>query len=198
MHSCDLLIGALNKYQGSIILVSHDRYFVSKTANKIWEIVDQQIKEFDGGYEEWVEWKERMKKAQQASAKSESKKKDDNDYRKPSQQDVVAKKEPAAPAPAAKPVAQPQAPINKDAKKELQRQQKIFQQLEEKLGELNKTRSKFEADLASPEVYADRTKFVAAESGYKKATQEIESLNKDYEKAFEKIMELETELGVNN
>src|SRR6478609_5399320 len=41
IHSCDLLIGALNKYQGSIILVSHDRYFVSKTANKIWEIVDQ-------------------------------------------------------------------------------------------------------------------------------------------------------------
>jgi ATP-binding cassette subfamily F protein 3 len=195
MHSCDLLIGALNKYQGSIILVSHDRYFVSKTANKIWEIVDQQIKEFDGGYDEWVEWKERMRKAQQASAKSESKKKDDNDSRKQSQQDVIAKKETAAPVAVAKPVAQPQAPINKDAKKELQRQQKLFQQLEERLGELNKTKSKFEADLASPEVYADRNKFVEAESGYKKASQEIESLNKDYEKAFEKIMELETELG---
>ena len=37
---CDLLIEALNKYEGSIILVSHDRYFVSKTANKIWEIDD--------------------------------------------------------------------------------------------------------------------------------------------------------------
>ena len=44
MHSCDLLIEALNKYQGSIILVSHDRYFISKTANKIWEIVDHDIK----------------------------------------------------------------------------------------------------------------------------------------------------------
>jgi ATP-binding cassette subfamily F protein 3 len=199
MHSCDLLIGALNKYQGSIILVSHDRYFVSKTANKIWEIVDQQIKEFDGGYEEWVEWKERMRKAQQASAKNESKKKDDNESRKQPQQDIVAKKEIVAPVPATiKPVAQAQAPINKDAKKELQRQQKLFQQLEEKLGEQNKTKLKFEADLASPEVYADRNKFVEAESGYKKASQEIESLNKEYEKVFEKIMELETELGVNN
>ena len=62
MHSCDLLIEALNKYEGSIILVSHDRYFVSKTANKIWEIVDHEIKEFKGGYEEWVAWKERMAK----------------------------------------------------------------------------------------------------------------------------------------
>jgi ATP-binding cassette subfamily F protein 3 len=60
MHSCDLLIEALNKYAGSMILVSHDRYFISKTANKIWEIVDHEIKEFKGGYEEWVEWKERM------------------------------------------------------------------------------------------------------------------------------------------
>src|SRR5436190_13301343 len=60
MHSCDLLIEALNKYEGTIILVSHDRYFVSKTANKIWEIVDHEIKEFKGGYEEWVEWKKRQ------------------------------------------------------------------------------------------------------------------------------------------
>ncbi|HQU56146.1 MAG TPA: ABC-F family ATP-binding cassette domain-containing protein, partial [Chitinophagaceae bacterium] len=60
MHSCDLLIEALNKYAGSIILVSHDRYFISKTANKIWEIVDHEIKEFKGGYAEWVLWKERM------------------------------------------------------------------------------------------------------------------------------------------
>ena len=63
MHSCDLLIEALNKYEGTFILVSHDRYFVSKTANKIWEIVDHEIKEFKGGYEEYVAWKERMAKA---------------------------------------------------------------------------------------------------------------------------------------
>jgi ATP-binding cassette, subfamily F, member 3 len=195
MHSCDLLIGALNKYQGSMILVSHDRYFVSKTANKIWEIVDQQIKEFDGPYDEYVEWKERMKKAQQSSAKTDSKKKDDNDSRKQSQPQVAVKKENPVAAPV-KPVIQ--APINKDAKKELQRQQKVFEQLEQKLSELNKIKAKFEADLALPEIYADRGKFVEAESGYKKASSEIEVLNKDYEKAFEKIMELETELGVNS
>ena len=71
MHSCDLLIEALNKYEGSIILVSHDRYFISKTANKIWEIVDHKIKEFKGGYEEWVAWKERMAKQKDGSQKSE-------------------------------------------------------------------------------------------------------------------------------
>ena len=33
IHSVDLLAEALNKYEGTIILVSHDRYFISKTAN---------------------------------------------------------------------------------------------------------------------------------------------------------------------
>src|SRR5206468_1359171 len=46
---------------GSYILVSHDRYFISKTANKIWEIVDHKIKEFNGGYEEYAEWSERTR-----------------------------------------------------------------------------------------------------------------------------------------
>src|SRR5689334_12768048 len=50
MHSSDLLVEALNRYEGSYILVSHDRFFISKTANKIWEIVDYKIKEFKGGY----------------------------------------------------------------------------------------------------------------------------------------------------
>src|SRR6188474_2424854 len=67
MHSCELLIESLNKYEGTFVLVSHDRYFVSKTANKIWEIVDHEIKEFKGGYEEYVAWKERMAKASSES-----------------------------------------------------------------------------------------------------------------------------------
>src|SRR5258706_9937302 len=67
MHSCDLMIDVLNKYQGTYILVSHDRDFISKTANKIWEIVDHEIKEFKGGYEEWVAWKERMAKREVGS-----------------------------------------------------------------------------------------------------------------------------------
>ncbi|MCA6474733.1 MAG: ABC-F family ATP-binding cassette domain-containing protein, partial [Chitinophagaceae bacterium] len=74
MHSVELLAEALNHYEGTYILVSHDRYFISKTANKIWEIQNNRIIEFKGGYHEWVEWNERMQK-QQENAKSESKEK---------------------------------------------------------------------------------------------------------------------------
>ena len=69
IHSVDLLIEALNKYEGSYILVSHDRYFVNQTANKIWEIEDYKIKEFVGTYDEWDRWKQERKSAEIESSK---------------------------------------------------------------------------------------------------------------------------------
>jgi ATP-binding cassette, subfamily F, member 3 len=181
MHSCDLLIGALNKYQGSIILVSHDRYFVAKTANKIWEIVDQEIKEFKGGYEEYVAWKERMAKQEADARKLEGKKTD-----KSAKQPVAA---PEPPKPEAKPATG--VPINKDAKKELQRQQKLFQQLEEKLALAKNEKAKLEAALSSPDTYSDKQKFTQTESAHKHASNELAKIEKEYEAAFEKLMELE-------
>ena len=176
MHSVELLADALSKYEGTYIFVSHDRYFISKAANKIWEIVDGVIKEFKGGYEEWVEWKNRIA----TSAPSKAPKQPEKTKNTPEL--VVAEK----------PTGQP---INKEAKKELQRQQKIFQQLEEKISHLNTKQTELQSLLQSPEVYSDRNKFQQTEQELKKVSQELTVLNKDYEKVFEKIMELESELG---
>lgn len=176
MHSCDLLIEALNKYEGSIILVSHDRYFVSKTANKIWEIEDRQIKEFKGGYEEYVAWKERMSKKNNAQAKQ-----DKAEKAEPVKQEAVAPK----PKPAS------QAPINKEQKKELQKQQKAFAQVEERLAIVQKQKAEFAGMLADPAIYSDKAKFLETEAAYKKAESEESQLNKQYEQLFELIMKLE-------
>jgi ATP-binding cassette subfamily F protein 3 len=180
MHSCDLLIEALNKYEGTIILVSHDRYFVSRTANKIWEIVDHELKEFKGGYEEWVAWKERMAKQEVKAGKP------DHRNTKTAKTLTVVKEE-------TKPAESKSAtPINKDVKKELQKQQKIFQQLEEKIAETTKRKIALEASLVDPQVYSDKKKFLDAEAQYKHAESELVKLNQDYEKVFEKIMDLES------
>jgi ATP-binding cassette subfamily F protein 3 len=195
MHSCDLLIEALNKYEGSFLLVSHDRYFISKTANKIWEIEDQQIREFKGTYEEWVDWKERnvAAKAQQPVGTA-----------KAQQGPVAAATAPRAsntqpqaaakPATAPSPAPPPAAPINKEAKKELQKQQRLFQELEQKIATLNKQKDLLEASLADPATYSDKNKFVKAESDYKRAADELEKANRQYEQIFEKIVELEKAL----
>ena len=180
MHSCDLLIDALNKYEGTLLLVSHDRYFVSKTANKIWEIVDGEIKAFKGGYEEWVDWKQRMSKGQTELSK---------------------KKDPAPPSNhATKPIASPKetvkaapinAPIDKEKKKELQRVQKEFQQLESQLAELNQKKTSLESDLASPDVYSDKDRFQSTELAYQQVIQDWQHINRKYEQVFERLMHLQ-------
>lgn len=173
IHSVELLVEALNKYEGSIILVSHDRYFISKAANKIWEIVDGEIKEFKGTYHEWVEWKERMA----ARAIEEAPKKEEKEKEK-------SKPAPAAPQPQAK---QGNAPINK----ELQKLQKTFQQLEEKIAAKKAEKEKLEAALGNPDTYSDPKKFQETEKSYKAVGAELEQMNVQYEELFEQIMALD-------
>ncbi|OQP62500.1 ABC transporter ATP-binding protein [Niastella vici] len=196
IHSVELLIEALNKYEGSLILVSHDRYFVSKVANTIWEIDNHKIKTFDGGYEEWGEWKERQKartdgeKAENGSRKAEAKnQKPEEEVKKA---EVVKKPEPVVESKPPVPEFKPQGPINKELKKELQKQQRLFQQLEENIAKLNQQKTTLEAQLTAPDTYADRNKFVQTETDYKKVSDELLRLNKQYEEVFEKIMELES------
>ena len=188
MHSCELLIEALNKYEGTFILVSHDRYFISKTANKIWEIVDHEIKEFKGGYEEYVAWKERMSKSSESRVQSRESRKESGKL-KPEKE---KKESPVIQPQASNPKPQTSSPINKEHKKELQKQQKIFQQLEEKVALLTKQKNELEAALTDPATYSDKQKFLQAETLYNKAAAELDQLNKEYEQVFEKIMELES------
>jgi ATP-binding cassette, subfamily F, member 3 len=180
IHSCELLIDALNKYEGSFILVSHDRYFISKTANKIWEIDNLEIREFKGGYEEWVAWKERMAEGRSPQVEKHARKK--------------TKTPETAPVIAQKPVVNEQKPIDKELKKELQKQQKLFSQLEEKLALLKEKKSMLETALSHPDTYSDKNVFVKAEANYQQASEELNRINDQYESLFEKIMALEAKI----
>jgi ATP-binding cassette, subfamily F, member 3 len=180
IHSVELLIEALKKYEGTLILVSHDRYFVSKTANTIWEIDEDKIREFKGPYDEWADWKERNLKATAAGKKEAEKATGSENKPAESKKQVVE----------AKPVTSG-APINKEAKKELQRQQKLFQQLEENISAQSAQKNQLQLALSAPETYSDKKKFAHAEMEYKKAVEALNLLNKQYEAVFEKIVELE-------
>ncbi len=187
MHSVELLIEALNKYQGSIILVSHDRFFVSQTANKIWEIVDEEIKEFKGTYTEYLEWKERMAKKQADNKEPVAVSEKKTDVKKVAEEKPVVQQQST--------VAEPKQVINKEQKKELQKQQRILQQLEEKINSTTIEKNKMEAQLSEPSTYSDKDKFKQTEMAYQKLSKDLAKLNKEYEAAFEKVMELESKVG---
>ena len=52
---------AINNYKGTVFIISHDRYFISKVANRIIEINKSQLISFNGNYEYFLE-KKRLNK----------------------------------------------------------------------------------------------------------------------------------------
>ena len=173
MHSVDLLIEALNKYEGSYILVSHDRYFVNQTANKIWEIEDHEIREFVGTYDEWERWKK-----EKAAKKS------------------APLPEPPAKKPAAPAVKQTTANTRgKELQKELQKARRLFQQAEEKTAKLQAAAANLEKELTSPGIYNDRQKFMETEDRYQLNAAELQKAHAEYERLFEEIMTLEEKIA---
>jgi ATP-binding cassette subfamily F protein 3 len=177
MHSVDLLADALDKYEGSMILVSHDRYFISKTANKIWEIVNGKIVVFKGGYEEWVAWKERMEK----QAKLQ-------ELNNPIKKENTADKKKDKPAPVVIPVVQQNQAIDKEKQKEKKRLQKQFEELEQKLSAIKQQKIQLETDLADPTIYTNLQKFQETEKKYNQISSELKITEIQYEKVFEELM----------
>ncbi|GAA4306244.1 ABC-F family ATP-binding cassette domain-containing protein [Compostibacter hankyongensis] len=190
INSVEMLIEALGQYSGSYILVSHDRYFVSRTANKIWEISEGEIKEFAGTYDEWEDWKKRMAlKAAQPQPAIPVAEAVDSKAPVPVPEEAVASSAPAV----AEEIAAPRNAINKTVKKEVQKQQKRFAELEEKLNSLNSRKAALEAALGNPEIYAEKEKFLQLEQEYQDVTTRLAQTNASYEKAFESLMALEAE-----
>ena len=179
MVTVELLAEALNKYDGSIILVSHDRFFISKTANKIWEIEDEKIIEFKGGYQEWLEWKERMAKAKVATSEP-AKNTNTKETKKQSKPEPVLK------------AAEPNVAIDKDLQKQIQKLQRAIAQLEHNIETLQKEKLDIESQMADPTIYSDTQKFHVVEKSYQDKNALIRSMNKEYEIAFNDLLVLES------
>ncbi len=55
LEAIDALVTALSEYDGTLIFVSHDRWFVSRLANRIVEITPKGLNDFRGSYEEYLD-----------------------------------------------------------------------------------------------------------------------------------------------
>lgn len=169
IHSVDLLVESLKKYEGTLVLVSHDRYFISRLSNKIWEIEDRKIREFKGTYEEWEDWKKRRA------------------------MNAVSAPAAVAPAPAEEKKKKADRGAGKEKSKEYKKAKDRFTRAEEQMEKLNKQKAELEARLASPDIYGDKEKFLRAESDYNEVKKQVAQALSEYESAFEKLMRLESE-----
>ena len=62
IESKEILEEALNQYTGTVLYVSHDRYFINKTATRIMELTEHKLLSYQGNYSYYLEKKETMEK----------------------------------------------------------------------------------------------------------------------------------------
>ncbi len=64
MRAKDVLLDALMKYSGTVVFVSHDRYFIDKLATRVFEIGDGKVEVYPGNYEDYL-WRKQGGSAKQ-------------------------------------------------------------------------------------------------------------------------------------
>jgi ATP-binding cassette subfamily F protein 3 len=150
LDSKDVLLDALADYGGTLIIVSHDRYFVEKLATKIIEIGHGVASVYPGTYAEFLWSKAQAGKSQSPSPKPQS----------PSKPKSL---EPRAKSPEAKPSAQPTREERKHAEAERRKKQRGAEALQRRISDLEARIAEREAEvktleaaMAAPGFYDDR------------------------------------------
>lgn len=54
MRAKDVLLNALQEYSGTVVFVSHDRYFMDKLATRVYEVADREVRIYPGNYEDYL------------------------------------------------------------------------------------------------------------------------------------------------
>lgn len=164
MQSVNILIHALNTYQGSFVTVSHDRHFVSNVANKIWWIEDHEIKVYPGSYEEWEVYMAEREENNKLNAQ-ESKLEEER---------AKSKVEPAKPIQNAAPKPQNNKEItNKIAK------------IEAEIVVLEAEKANIEIELANPDLYNNATKLAEVTQKYETIKTKLSLHESEWEKLIE-------------
>ena len=144
IHSKDVLLEALTRYQGTLVFVSHDRYFIEHLATRVLELSTQGARNFPGDYQYYL-------------------------YRL--EQEAARNDEHSAPLQAAKPkqkaVAEPElaSEDNKQRYEQVKQKKNRLRKLEseeekllKQLEELEEEHRRIQAQMAKPEVYSDGAK----------------------------------------
>lgn len=70
--SKEILENAINKYTGTVLYVSHDRYFIDKTATRILDLTEHKLLSYSGNYQYYLEKKETMEQIHLADSSDSS------------------------------------------------------------------------------------------------------------------------------
>jgi ATP-binding cassette subfamily F protein 3 len=167
IESREVLEDALESFEGTVVLISHDRALLSNVATRIWNVENGRIADFAGGFDEWQE-RQRELSAGVAAAPARS----------------------ASPAATAKPGASSSVPGGGISKNEMQRRRQRMEQVEARIHQVEERIAEVEAALADPALYAagadpKRAQGLAAER--ETAQAELAALYEEWERVGEDL-----------
>lgn len=168
MVSKEILENALNSYTGTVLYVSHDRYFINTTATRIIELVGQTTVNYIGNYDYYIEKKDALtaaalagKPADSSSAVSAAQK---NAQKESAKADWKQSKEEQA--------------LLKKKKNELKKTEERITVIEDRLKAI-------EEESALPEVCTDTARLLELHKESTKLSEELDSLYEKWEELSE-------------
>ena len=159
----DVLLEALENFTGTVVFVSHDRYFMEHLATRIFEIADGEVRVFPGNYADYL-WR-----------------KGGGNEETPTLSDVLIGVPPAIPIPMPGPANTPAKRVNPMRMKQMQEQS---QQLETRIGQLEAQIQQAELALSDFVDAAQATKLATSLDGQRA---ELERVMQEWEQVTEQI-----------
>ena len=158
--SKELLKKALAKYDGSLIVVSHDREFLQGLTEKVYEFKNQNIKEYIGDIDTFLEEKdlENFKQLESSQKEQKNTKQDKSDV-------------------------QLSYAEQKAYQKKIKKLQNRVSKLEKEIDTLDKSQKQIDADLAIPEKFTELSQKDGFFAEYEKNQQKLQELEAEWEKA---------------
>ncbi len=162
--SKQVLEDALENYEGTIVFVSHDRYFINKIANKVLDITGDDYSIYLGNYDYYLE-----KREQELIAKKLKEEKTEEVQEKVANDYVLGKEE----------------------KKRIRKLERTREELLEKIESLEEKVSLVNNELTKEEVYTDAIKVQEYNEELRGLNQEIEDLNNTWLEIEEELESLQ-------
>lgn len=162
--SKQVLEDALENYDGTIVFVSHDRYFINKIANKVLDITGDDYSIYLGNYDYYLE-----KREQELIAKKLKEEKTEEVQEKVANNYVLGKEE----------------------KKRIRKLERTREELLEKIESLEEKVSLVNNELTKEEVYTDAIKVQEYNEELRSLNQEIEDLNNTWLEIEEELESLQ-------
>lgn len=140
LDSKEVLENALIDYPGTLLFVSHDRYFINRIATKVVELSATGAFEYLGDYDYYVEKKQELLELAEMKAQQQTS------------------------AVAATPTKASTSTIDKEAKKRERQIRRAIEEIEERMNSLSAQIATFEEDLCNPDIFSDHEKAFAIQS----------------------------------